>query len=72
MGRLWDFVKRRIVGYLVFWIVVLFVVGLYKGDQPAQAGIFILAFAFTMSYAYTSRMKRRQREWRELAKRAPP
>ena len=71
MGRLFDFAKRRIAGYLVFWIVTLFiVVSVFKGNQPANAaGIFILAFALTMSFAFTGRMKRRQRARREALQR---
>lgn len=70
MGRTVDFAKRRIAGYVVFWVVILFfVVVLYNGNQPTQAsGLFILAVAATASFAYTRRMKRRQREARERAK----
>lgn len=66
MGRATDFLKRRIAGYIVFWIVVLFIIYvLYKGQQPAQASLlFMLAVAFTVSLAYTRRMKRKQRETR--------
>ncbi len=36
MGRATDFMKRRIAGYLVFWIVVLFLIyNLYTGQPPA-------------------------------------
>ncbi len=69
MGRVWDFAKRRIAGYIVFWLVVVFVIYVfYKGNLPAQAGIFILAFAFTVSVAFTGRMKRKQRERREVSR----
>jgi len=66
MGRAVDFAKRRVAGYVVFWIVILFLVYvLYKGDQPTQAsGLFILAGAVTASLAYTRRMKRKQRDGR--------
>ena len=71
MGRVFDFAKRRIAGYIVFWIVTLFIiVSVFKGNQPANAaGIFILAFALTMSFAFTGRMKRRQRARREALQR---
>lgn len=67
MGRIFDFAKRRIVGYIVFWILVLLFLGtFYKGDPPAQAGaLFILGVAFLGSLLYTRRMKRRQRARRE-------
>jgi hypothetical protein len=67
MGRVFDFAKRRIVGYIVFWILVLLFLGIfYKGDQPAQAGaLLILGLAFLGSLLYTRRMKRRQRARRE-------
>ncbi len=67
MGRVFDFAKRRIVGYIVFWILVLLFLGIfYKGDQPAQAGaLLILGLAFLGSLLYTHRMKRRQRARRE-------
>ena len=69
MGRVFDFAKRRIAGYIVFWILVLFILGVvYKGDQPAQAaGLFIVFFAFIGSLLYTRRMKRKQRERRQAA-----
>ncbi len=70
MGRVTDFAKRRIAGYIVFWTVILFIIyAIYKANQPAQAGIFILAFAFTASLSFTSRMKRKQRERREAEQR---
>ena len=67
MGRFFDFAKRRIVGYIVFWILVLLFLGIfYKGDQPAQASaLLILGLAFLGSLLYTRRMKRRQRARRE-------
>ena len=70
MGRFFDFAKRRIVGYIVFWVLVLLFLGLfYKGDQPAQAGaLLILGLAFLGSVLYTRRMKRRQRARREAEK----
>lgn len=73
MGRATDFAKRRVAGYIVFWIVVLFIVYfVYEGDQPAKATwIFVLVVAFTSSLAYTRRMKRKQRERREAARQAP-
>ena len=67
MGRTVDFAKRRIAGYVVTWVVVLFLVyAFYQGGQPTQAGgVLILGFAVTVSLAYTHRMKRRQREARQ-------
>ena len=72
MGRFFDFAKRRIVGYIVFWILVLLFLGLfYQGDPPAQAGgLFILGLAFIGSLLYTRRMKRKQRARREADERA--
>lgn len=70
MGRATDFGKRRIAGYIVFSLVVLFVVyTIYDGDRPTEATwVFVLAFAFTVSWAYTRRMKRKQREARAAQK----
>jgi hypothetical protein len=67
MGRFFDFAKRRIVGYILFWVLALLFLGLfYKGDQPAQAGVLlILGLAFLGSLLFTRRMKRRQRARRE-------
>ena len=72
MGRFFDFAKRRIVGYIVFWVLVLLFLGLfYQGDPPAQAGgLFILGLAFIGSLLYTRRMKRKQRARREADERA--
>ena len=72
MGRFFDFAKRRIVGYIVFWVLVLLFLGLfYQGDPPAQAGgLFILGLAFIGSLLYTRRMKRKQRARRETDERA--
>jgi len=69
MGRVFDFAKRRIAGYIVFWILVFLFVGLfYKGDPPAQAaGLFVLSLAFIGSLLFTRRMKRKQRERRQAA-----
>ncbi len=69
MGRVFDFAKRRIAGYIVFWILVLLLLGIFfNGDPPAQAaGLFVLFFAFLGSLLYTRRMKRKQRERREAA-----
>ncbi len=63
MGRTADFAKRRIVGYVVFWAVVLFVIYvLYNGNQPSQAAtLFMIAVAVNASLAVTRRMRRRQR-----------
>src|SRR2546428_9388352 len=77
MGRFFDFAKRRIVGYIVFWILVLLFLGVfYQGNAPAQAGgLFILGLAFIGSLLYTRRMKRRQRARRgagETAGTKPP
>jgi thiol:disulfide interchange protein len=67
MGRVFDFAKRRIVGYIVFWTLVLLFLGVfYKGNPSTQAGaLFVLALAFLGSLWYTRRMKRRQRARRE-------
>lgn len=67
MGRFFDFAKRRIAGYIVFWILVILFLGLfYRGDAPATAGVFvIIGFAFIASLLYTRRMKRRQRARRD-------
>jgi len=67
MGRVFDFAKRRIAGYIIFWILVLLFLGLFYGnDRPAQAGaLFVLGFAFTGSLLYTRRLKRKQRTRRE-------
>jgi hypothetical protein len=67
MGRVFDFAKRRIAGYIVFWILVLLFLGIFYGnDPPAQAGaLFILAIAFIGSLLYTRRLKRKQRTRRE-------
>ncbi len=72
MGRFFDFAKRRIVGYIVFWILVLLFIGIfYQGNPPAQVGgLFILGLAFSGSLLYTRRMKRRQRARREAEQRA--
>ena len=69
MGRVFDFAKRRIAGYIVFWILVFLFVGLfYNGDLPAQAaGLFVLSLAFIGSLLFTRRMKRKQRERRQAA-----
>ena len=71
MGRVFDFAKRRIAGYLVFWFLVLLFLGIFfDGDRPAQtAWLFVLALAFIGSLLYTRRMKRRQRARREAAQR---
>jgi len=72
MGRFFDFAKRRIVGYILFWILVLLFLGIfYQGNPPAQAGgLFILGLAFSGSLLYTRRMKRRQRARRESEQQA--
>src|SRR2546422_9588974 len=72
MGRFFDFAKRRIVGYIVSWILVLLFLGVfYQGNPPAQAGgLFILGVAFLGSLLYTRRMKRRQRARREAEQQA--
>jgi hypothetical protein len=74
MGRVFDFAKRRIAGYVVFWILVLLLLGtFYKDDPPAQAGgLFVLAFAFIGSLLYTRRLKRKQRAKREAAQQTQP
>ncbi len=66
MGRTVDFAKRRVAGYIVSWLVILFFVYvLYRGNQPTQASwLFIVSVAVTASLAYTRRMKRKQREAR--------
>src|SRR2546428_1634048 len=67
MGRVFDFAKRRIAGYIVFWILVLLFLGIFYGnDPPAQAGaLFILVIAFIGSLLFTRRLKRKQRARRE-------
>ncbi|OGS48308.1 MAG: hypothetical protein A3K68_01145 [Euryarchaeota archaeon RBG_16_68_13] len=72
MGRVGDFAKRRIAGYVVFWIIVIMVVDwLYKGQRPTEASwLFVLAIAFTASLLFTRRMKRKQRQ-RRLTAEAP-
>lgn len=72
MGRFFDFAKRRIVGYIVFWtLVILILVVFYQGDPPAQAGgLVILGVAFLGSLLFTRRMKRKQRARREAEERA--
>src|SRR5947207_8171110 len=67
MGRVFDFAKRRIVGYIVYWILVLLFLGIfYPADPPAQAGaLVILAIAFLGSLLFTRRMKRKQKARRE-------
>jgi hypothetical protein len=72
MGRFFDFAKRRIVGYIVTWTLVLLFLGIfYQGDPPAQAGgLFILGLAFLGSLLFTRRMKRKQRARREAEERA--
>lgn len=74
MGRVFDFAKRRIAGYIVFWVLVLFLLGIFYNDnRPAQAGgLFILAFAFIGSLLYTRRLKRKQRARREGAQQTQP
>ena len=71
MGRVFDFAKRRIAGYIVFWFLVLVFLGVFfDGDRPAQATwLFVLAVAFVGSLLYTRRMKRKQRACREAAQR---
>ena len=67
MGRVFDFAKRRIVGYIVYWILVLLFLGIfYPADPPAQAGVVvILGVAFLGSLLFTRRMKRKQKARRE-------
>src|ERR1700756_5364190 len=67
MGRVFDFAKPRIAGYIAFWILVLLFLGLFYGnDPPAQAGAFVvIVIAFTGSLLYTRRLKRKQRARRE-------
>lgn len=74
MGRVFDFAKRRIAGYIVFWVLVLFLLGLFYNDnRPAQAGgLFILGFAFIGSLLYTRRLKRKQRARREAEQQTQP
>ena len=69
MGRVTDFAKRRIVGYILFWFLVIVILSVfYGGNQPVQAAwLFVLALAFFGSLGYTRRMKRKQREKRESA-----
>src|SRR5437660_12229758 len=72
MGRVFDFAKRRIVGYIVTWTLVLLFLGIfYPADPPAQAGALIsLGIAFRRSVLYTRRMKRRQKTRRDAEERA--
>jgi len=72
MGRVFDFAKRRIVGYIVTWTLVLLFLGIfYPADPPAQAGaLIILGIAFLGSLLYTRRMKRRQKARRDAEERA--
>lgn len=72
MGRVFDFAKRRIAGYIVFWFLVLLFLGMfYRDNPPAQAGgLFILAVGFIGSLLYTRRLKRKQKARREAAKQA--
>lgn len=72
MGRVFDFAKRRIAGYIIFWILVILFVGVFfNGNPPAQAsGLFILFLAFIGSLLFTRRMKRKQRERRQAAEQA--
>jgi len=72
MGRFFDFAKRRIAGYIVFWILALLFLGVfYQGNPPAQVGgLFILGLAFIGSLLYTRRMKRRQRARRDAEQHA--
>ena len=74
MSRVFDFAKRRIAGYIVFWVLVLFLLGIFYNDnRPAQAGgLFILGFAFIGSLLYTRRLKRKQRARREAAQQTQP
>lgn len=74
MGRVFDFAKRRIAGYIVFWVLVLFLLGIFYNDnRPAQAdGLFILGFALIGSLLYTRRLKRKQRARREAAQQTQP
>ena len=74
MSRVFDFAKRRIAGYIVFWVLVLFLLGIFYNDnRPAQAGgLFILGFAFIGSLLYTRRLKRKQRARREAAQQPQP
>jgi hypothetical protein len=58
MGRFFDFAKRRIVGYIVFWSLVILLVVLFA---PSQAGwLVVFGLAFIGSLLYTRRMKRNQ------------
>lgn len=67
MGRTVDFAKRRIAGYIVFWLVVFFFLYvMYQGQQLSPSlGLGILLVAFIVSVWYTRRMKRKQRQARE-------
>ena len=71
MGRVFDFAKRRIAGYILFWFLVLLFLGIFfNGDRPAQASwLLVLLLAFIGSLLYTRRMKRRQRARRDSAPR---
>ena len=71
MGRVFDFAKRRIAGYILFWFLVLLFLGIFfNGDRPAQASwLLVLLLAFIGSLLYTRRMKRRQWARRDSAPR---
>src|SRR5438445_577954 len=63
MGRFFDFAKRRIAGYIVFWILVFLFVGwFYNGDPPAQAaGLFVPFLPLGISsHSMASRSSRRR------------
>ena len=73
MGRVWDFTKRRIAGYILFWFLVIVLLAIFTGgDRPAQAAwLFVLGLAFLGSLMYTRRMKRRQRARRATVSQPP-
>jgi hypothetical protein len=72
MGWVFDFAKRRIAGYIIFWSLVIFLlVFVFQGDTPAQAGwLVVFGLAFVGSLVYTRRMKRGQRARRAAAEQA--
>src|SRR5207244_12684376 len=53
MGRVFDFAKRRIEGYIVFWILVLLVLGLFYGNYwHAQSGAVFCVCLAVHSYLF--------------------
>ncbi len=80
MGRLIDFGIRRLVGYIITWIIVIIVLVVFYGDSrdTPSVGVFLAIWVvgFLLSLRYTAKMKarqeqrRRMREWRRAQRRA--